>query len=88
MDLGNLDATLCAAGPADADEVAHVLIASRLAYQPFAPSAHPPDDVRAWVARTPSARLVELDDGHELVASIERIWDEARVFLGVPGGGA
>lgn len=48
----------------------------------------PIDDVRAWVARTPSARLVELDDGHELVASIDRIWDEARVFLGVPGGGA
>lgn len=49
MDLGNLDATLRPAGPADADDVAHVLIASRLAYQPFAPSAHPPDDVRAWV---------------------------------------
>jgi len=43
----------------------------------------PIDDVRAWVARTPTARLVELDDGHELVASIDRIWEEARVFLGI-----
>jgi len=40
-------------------------------------------DVRAWVERTPTARLVELDDGHELVASIDRIWEEARAFLGV-----
>jgi hypothetical protein len=40
-------------------------------------------DVRDWVARTPTARLVELDDGHELVASIDRIWEEARGFLGV-----
>jgi hypothetical protein len=43
----------------------------------------PIEDVRAWVTRTPTARLVELDDGHELVASIDRIWDEARAFLGV-----
>jgi len=41
----------------------------------------PIEDVRAWVTRTPSARLVELDDGHELVASIDRIWEEARRFL-------
>ena len=41
----------------------------------------PIEDVRAWVSRTPSARLVELDDGHELVASIDRIWEEARAFL-------
>jgi pimeloyl-ACP methyl ester carboxylesterase len=43
----------------------------------------PNDDIRAWVARTPSARLVELDDGHELTASIDTIWEEARAFLGV-----
>lgn len=41
----------------------------------------PIEDVRAWISRTPSARLVELDDGHELVASIDRIWEEARAFL-------
>jgi len=38
-------------------------------------------DVEAWVARTPTARLVVLDDGHELTASIDRIYAEARVFL-------
>ena len=43
----------------------------------------PIEDVRAWVARTPSARLVELDDAHELVASIDRIWEETRGFLGI-----
>ena len=43
----------------------------------------PLHDIRAWVARTPTARLVELDDGHELAASIDRIWGEARAFLGV-----
>ena len=34
----------------DAPAVADVLISSRAEYQPFAPSAHPPDDVRRWVA--------------------------------------
>ena len=43
----------------------------------------PIEDVRAWVQRTPSARLVELDDGHELSTSIDRIWGEASGFLGV-----
>jgi GNAT superfamily N-acetyltransferase len=34
----------------DASAVAEVLIRSRAEYLPFAPSAHPPDGVRAWVA--------------------------------------
>lgn len=34
----------------DASAVADVLIRSRDEYLPFAPSAHPPDDVRRWVA--------------------------------------
>jgi pimeloyl-ACP methyl ester carboxylesterase len=38
-------------------------------------------DVEEFVARTPSARLVVLDDGHELVASVDRIFEEAREFL-------
>jgi len=42
----------------------------------------PLEDVAAFVARTPGARLVELDDGHELVASVPRIFEEARAFLG------
>jgi uncharacterized protein len=38
-------------------------------------------DVEAFVARTPSARLVALDDGHELAASLDRIYEEGRAFL-------
>jgi hypothetical protein len=38
-------------------------------------------DVEAFVARTPTARLVPLDDGHDLAASLDRIFDEAREFL-------
>jgi pimeloyl-ACP methyl ester carboxylesterase len=47
----------------------------------------PVSDVERWVRQTPSARLVVLEDGHELVASIDRIFDESRSFLGslVPG---
>jgi pimeloyl-ACP methyl ester carboxylesterase len=41
----------------------------------------PLEDVEAWVARTPAARLVVVDDGHELTASLDRIWEEARAFL-------
>jgi pimeloyl-ACP methyl ester carboxylesterase len=38
-------------------------------------------DVEAFVARTPAARLVAVDDGHDLAASLDRIHDEARSFL-------
>lgn len=41
----------------------------------------PLEDVAAFVARTPSARLVEVDDGHELAASLERVFEEAWAFL-------
>jgi len=41
----------------------------------------PFEDVEAFVARTPTARLVPLDDGHELTASIDRIFEEASAFL-------
>lgn len=41
----------------------------------------PIGDVEAFVARTPSARLVAVDDGHELAASLDRIHQEARAFL-------
>jgi pimeloyl-ACP methyl ester carboxylesterase len=38
-------------------------------------------DVEAFVARTPAARLVAVDDGHDLAASLDRIYEEARSFL-------
>jgi uncharacterized protein len=41
----------------------------------------PLEDVAAFVERTPGARLVALDDGHELAASVPRIFEEARAFL-------
>lgn len=41
--------TLRAAVPADAARVADILIDARAAFMPYAPSAHPDSDVRAWV---------------------------------------
>jgi len=50
----------------------------------------PLEDVAAFVARTPSARLLEVDDGHELAASLPRVFDEAWAFLSPlgPEGGS
>jgi hypothetical protein len=47
-------------------------------------------DVEAFVARTPGARLVPVDDGHELAASLDLVFDEARAFLApfLAAGGA
>ena len=41
----------------------------------------PLEDVRAWVDRTPGARLVVVDDGHELTGSLPRIVELTRAFL-------
>lgn len=38
-------------------------------------------DVERWVAGTPTARLVVLDDGHGLERSYARIHEEAKAFL-------
>lgn len=43
--------------------------------------AVPLADIEAFVERTPTARLVVLEDGHELVDSLEVIFEEARAFL-------
>jgi GNAT superfamily N-acetyltransferase len=42
---------LRSAAPGDAAEVAQVLITSREAFLPFAPSPHSPEDILAWVTR-------------------------------------
>ena len=43
----------------------------------------PLEDIARFVALAPERRtLVELDDGHELIASIDRIFAEAAMFLG------
>ena len=41
----------------------------------------PLSDVQAWVAATPSARLVVVDDGHELAGSLDLIQRQAFAFL-------
>jgi pimeloyl-ACP methyl ester carboxylesterase len=41
----------------------------------------PLEDIEAWVARTPTARLVVVDDGHELAGSLGLIEREAFDFL-------
>lgn len=38
-------------------------------------------DVERWVERTPTAKLVVLDDGHGLERSYPRIYEEAKAFL-------
>jgi predicted esterase YcpF (UPF0227 family) len=43
--------------------------------------AVPLEDVAAFVARTPSARLVEVDDEHELAGSLDLVFEEALAFL-------
>jgi pimeloyl-ACP methyl ester carboxylesterase len=47
----------------------------------------PLEDVAAFVARTPTAQLVEVDDGHELTSSMDLVFEEAWRFL-VPLTGA
>lgn len=41
----------------------------------------PVDGSRAWAASRRHLRLVEVDDGHELTASLPRIFEEAEAFL-------
>jgi pimeloyl-ACP methyl ester carboxylesterase len=41
----------------------------------------PVADVAAFVDRTPTARLLVVEDGHELLASVDRIFEEASRFL-------
>ena len=51
----------------DADAVATVLVQSRLAFLPFAPSAHPEHELRSWVRDhlLPTGRVVVWEeDGH------------------------
>jgi GNAT superfamily N-acetyltransferase len=45
-----MDALLRLAGPDDTSAVSRVLVESRLAFLPYAPSAHSPPEVRQWVA--------------------------------------
>lgn len=56
--------------PEDSEAVATVLIDSRRAFLPFAPSAHPEPDVRQWVrsALLPTMRVVVWEEQKTVVA--------------------
>jgi hypothetical protein len=41
----------------------------------------PIGDVAAFVTRTPTARLIEVDEGHELTGALDLILEEAWRFL-------
>ena len=43
-----------------------------------------PDMVARYAAARPHVTLVTLDDGHQLGASLERVWSESARFLGLP----
>lgn len=47
----------------------------------------PLEDVRAWVERTPSARLEVVDDGHELTGALAEVVERTRAFLLAGGAG-
>jgi pimeloyl-ACP methyl ester carboxylesterase len=42
-----------------------------------------PESVEAWARARPNVVLRLLDDDHQLTASIETIWAESAVFLGL-----
>ncbi len=46
----------------------------------------PVERARTFAAGRPNVRLIELDDGHELVASLPRLLAETEAFLGVSSG--
>jgi GNAT superfamily N-acetyltransferase len=65
-----MEAALRPAAPQDARAVARVLIESRLAFLPFAPSKHPPHEVQAWTAEylIPSGRVTVAEHEGKVVA--------------------
>lgn len=58
--------------PADAPRVAEILIATRAAFMPYAPSVHPDDELRAWVADRllPSGGVTVAVDAGQVVGVI------------------
>lgn len=60
------------ARPADAPRVASLLIETRAAFMPYAPSAHTDAEVRAWVARVllPAGGVTVAERSGEVVAAM------------------
>ncbi len=64
------DILLRRAASGDAEDVADVLMTSRAQYMPYAPSAHPPDDVRRWVRTHLLLREVTVAEHQEVVVGV------------------
>ena len=58
--------------PKDSNAVAAILIASRLTYLPYAPSAHSEEHIRDWVESKliPGGRVLVWEEGREIVAMV------------------
>ena len=67
-----MNATLRPATAADAPRVASLLIDTRSAFMPYAPSAHPDGEVREWVARylVPSGGVTVAELRGQVVAAM------------------
>jgi GNAT superfamily N-acetyltransferase len=67
-----VNATLRPAVPADAERVADLLIDTRSAFMPYAPSAHSEQEVREWVAShlIPSGGVTVAETRGSIVAAI------------------
>ena len=78
-----MDISLRTATEEDASAVADVLIESRLAFLPFAPSAHPMHSVRKWVAERliPSQRVHVAEQSGKVIAVLATSEDEAYSWI-------
>jgi pimeloyl-ACP methyl ester carboxylesterase len=57
-----------------------------LVFQGHHDTAVEPAMVRRWAEARPNVQLVELDDDHQLLGSLETIWRETETFLGLRPG--
>ncbi|MBA3028364.1 MAG: GNAT family N-acetyltransferase [Desulfobacteraceae bacterium] len=78
-----MDVSVRLATNEDAPGVAKVLIESRLAFLPFAPSAHPQHEVRQWVAEylIPTGRVHIAEIGGQAVAAMALSEDDAQFWI-------
>jgi GNAT superfamily N-acetyltransferase len=78
-----VDIVLRPAMPADAGAVADVLIRSREAFLPYAPFAHPLDEVRGWVAETlvPGGGVTVAVAAGEIAGVLATSYDDASSWI-------
>jgi len=78
-----MDTALRPAAPSDASAIAEVLVESRRAFLPFLPFAHPPHEVRRWVAEHLIAfgRVTVTEQDGKVVAVLATSEDEAQSWI-------